>query len=424
MTIWRSSLLRGSLAALVSRAVGVFISLLAGVIVARTWGPEGKGVLSLLSTATVLVVRLGVVGLDTAVAHFLLVRRVDAGRGLGTVFGLATLAGGIAALMGLLVLGLFPSVAGDVPMTAARLQVGALPAAFLLFVATYAFFALGRAVAFAQFDVGYRLGTLAATAGAAALGAGIVTLVVFQVAAAVTCALVGLGLIWRWSGGRWRWSPPVASAMMAYGARTYVYGLGRYVLAYGSLLISGARMGALEAGVLSVALMLGEVVALSAGSVNLAFGSSVSVSQQPWSHTWRVARHLTILMSALAVAIAIIAPTLVRGIFGANFAQSASIFPWLIPGVVALGAEQILGSYFARIGMSWRVAGVMAAGSALAAGVLFAASFDGLQTLAWATSLVQVAVTLVVFTEFGRMRHRDPAPGVTTEPPFVGRFDV
>jgi O-antigen/teichoic acid export membrane protein len=406
-----STLLAGSLAALASRGVGIGVSLLTGVIVARTWGLEGKGLLSLLAAATVLVVRVGVVGFDTSVAHFLLVRRVEAARSLGTVFALAATAGVGGALLSHVGLMWLPAERGDVALTAARLQASALPAAFVLVVVTYVFFALGRGVAFAVFDVGYRLSTLAATIAAAMLGAGILTVVSLQVAAGVTSSAVGLSLVWRWSGGGWRWSRPLASAMIGYGARTWVYGLGRYVLAYGSLLVSGAALGAADAGLLSVALTLGEVVALTAGSVNLAFGRTVSLAERPWSHAWRVAARVTLMVALLALAIALSAPLLVPALFGASFAGSASLFPWLVPGIIALGAEQIIASYFARIGMSWRVAGLMAGGAALAVAVWGATAGTGLRQLAWTTSLLQVAVTLVMAQQFWRARHANPTLG-------------
>ena len=416
------ALLVAAAATLASRGVGIAVSLATSVVVARAWGVDGKGLVSLLAAATTLAVRIGVIGFDAAIAQFLLVRRADVATSLGTVLSLAACAGVGASLLAHAGLILFGAGLGEVPLAAARLQATVLPAAFVLFVATYVFFALGRARAFAVFDVVYRLGTLAAVAAAAALGAGVLAAVSLQATSTALAGAAGLALIWRWSGRGWRWSTSAARAMTGYGARTYVYALGRYVLAYGSLLVSGAALGASDAGVFSVALLLGEPIALSAGSVNLAFGRTVAISAMPWDHARRVALRVLLLMAVLATGVGVSAPAVVPVVFGEDFAPSALLFLWLAPGVVALGLEQIIGSYFGRMGMSWRIAGLMAGGAALSAAAWAATASSGLAALALMTSISQVAVTVGLFAAFKRATLEaragaSPAavPGVTGE---------
>ena len=395
-----SSLMASSLAAIAGRGVGIILSLATGVIVARGWGVEGKGLLSVLATATVLIARVGIVGFDAAVAQFLLVRRVPAATGLGTVFSLAAGAGVVAAVVSHLAIALAGATLGADGPEAARIQANALPAAFVLFLVTYTFFAIDRAFAFAVLDVAYRAGTLAVTAAAAVVGAGIPSVVSWRAGVTVASAAAGVALLWRWTDGQWRWSSPIASAMVAYGARTYVYALGRYVLAFGSLLVSGVSLGAHEAGLFSVALLLGEGIALTAGSVSLAFGRTVALSSDPWADTRRVALRLGLTMVAMAVAVVAVAPVLVPFVYGQEFAPSAPLFVWAAPGAIALGVEQIVGAYFARTGMSWRVAAIMAAGGAASLAVWAVAAGGGLVQLAWTTSVLQVAVCGVIVWQF------------------------
>jgi O-antigen/teichoic acid export membrane protein len=361
---------------------------------------EGKGLLSLLSASTVLAVRIGVVGFDAAVAQFLLVRRVPPATGLGTVFSLAAAAGIAAAVAAHAAIPLMVPGAGLEALPAARIQATVLPAAFLLFVATYALFALDRAVPFAIGDVAYRVGILAVTLAVAALGAGIVSVVASQAVVVVATAATGVGLLWHWSGGAWRWSSSVAVAMVGYGSRTYAYALGRYVLAFGSLLVSGAVLGARDAGLFSVALLLGEGIALTAGSVNLAFGRTVSLSSDPWTDTRRVVVRLGLIMAAMAIAVVAVAPVAIPLVFGPAFAPSASLFLWVAPGAIALGVEQIVGSYFARVGMSWRVAAIMAGSGAVSVTIWSLAARDGLTSLAWTTSALQVIVCALMVWQF------------------------
>jgi O-antigen/teichoic acid export membrane protein len=397
------------MATLAGRGVGVALSFATGVLVARMWGVDGKGLVSLLATVTNLAVRLGTIGFDASVAQFLLVRRVEARACLGTVFSLAAIAGAIGALVahaGLL------SMAGSLDATnlgAARWQATILPAALVLSIAMYAFFALGRAVEFAVFDVAYRFSTLAAAAAAALIGAGIGAVVAFQATALAAASAVGVGLVWRWSGGGWCWSGSVASAMAAYGLRAYVYSLSRYTLAYGGLLVAGVMLGTAEAGLFSVALMLGEAVALTAGSVNLSFGRTVALADVPWQHTRHVAWRMGLFMAGLALLSAAVAPMLIRWVFGPTFMESAVLFAWLAPGLVALAVEQLIGSYFTREGMSWTVAAVMASASLVSMALAVALAPAGLTALALATSASQVATLLLLVALFRRAGTARPA---------------
>lgn len=199
MTPGRYSVARDAAITALGRGTGMFVSLLAGIAVARVWGPEGKGIVSFLSAGAALAARLGALGIEAGVGHFLLVRRRDHGRCLGTIFASASGAGAAVALVGACVLLWRPGSIGSVPAEAVLAQLAALPASFVLFVGAYVFFAFGKALSFSVFDASYRATLLAAVGIAALAATTVTTLVILQAATLLAPCVNRSDLAWQTS---------------------------------------------------------------------------------------------------------------------------------------------------------------------------------------------------------------------------------
>ena len=91
-------LARASLLAITSRFANVFVSLLTGIVVARTLGPEGKGALAYLTTAINLVARLVSFGLEAAFTRFHRVKQLPADIAAGTVVWTVLVLGVVGAV--------------------------------------------------------------------------------------------------------------------------------------------------------------------------------------------------------------------------------------------------------------------------------------------------------------------------------------
>jgi O-antigen/teichoic acid export membrane protein len=85
----RDPLVRAAALSVVSRGTSLALSLVTGIIVARALGPEGKGVLAYVVTATNLVARLVSVGVEMGFTRLHTVKGMSAADSAGSVIGTA-----------------------------------------------------------------------------------------------------------------------------------------------------------------------------------------------------------------------------------------------------------------------------------------------------------------------------------------------
>jgi O-antigen/teichoic acid export membrane protein len=407
------SLRRGGITALVARGAGVAVSIGVGIVTARALGPEGKGILAFLSTVTAFAVRAGSVGLDGSFAHFYLVRRQPLSACLGALTAITFVAGVSAALICELLLFAWPALRAASPLALAIPFFASIPAQFVLFVSTFVFFGLGREIVFGVFDVAYRATLLVVLAVVLIPLHGTVSAAVWvQIATSLAFAGIAVIVVGSLAGWELRVDRSLIADMLRYGGRYYSYGLFRYVLCYGGVFVAGIMLTPGDAGLFAVSLMLGEGMILFAGAINLVFYPAVSMRHDRIQYAAVVGRRMAAFCCVAALLLALAAEPLVRVVYGSAFAPAVLPFLYMLPGLILLGVEQVISSYFAARGMPWRIALPMAAGTVIG-GLLAAAlaSQFGLPGLALATAAAQGAVSLWIIFQFAH-ETRSTAQGV------------
>jgi O-antigen/teichoic acid export membrane protein len=399
-----AGLARGSSIALVARLAGVTISVLTSIVTSRMLGPEGKGILAFLSATSSLVVRMGSLGLDGSFTHFYLARRHRLAECVGAVLWLTIGAGGGAAIACVVLLGVFRSFAAAAPIGLAVPFFAVTPAFFVLYVSTFIFFATGQELFFGLFDVAYR-GTMLLLVSIVLLGlhGGVARAVWVQIVVSVTFATIAVSAI----GRSVKWDLPfrveLVRQMFAYGGRFYLYSTLRYALCYGGVMLSAILLTPRDAGLFSVALMLGEGMFLFAGAINLAFYPSVAVANEPAKYTRRAALHMLWLCAVLGSAVGLFGKLAVPLLLGRAFAPAVPAFFFMLPGLVLLGVEQLLSSYFAATRMNWNVVASMASGVAIGCTLAVASSgVWGVYGVALATGVGQLVAALGVIASFAK----------------------
>jgi O-antigen/teichoic acid export membrane protein len=399
---------RGTLTALLTRGTGVALSMVTAIVTARALGPEGKGILAFLSTSAALAARAGCFGLDGSFAHFYLVRGRRLESCLGATAAIILVSGVAATAICELLVAVSPTMRSGAPPAYAVPFFAAMPAYFVMFVSTFVFFALGREAWFGVFDVGYRAAMLGGLSVAllwlhgtvrAAVWIQIVVAVAFGAAAAVAA-----GRAMRW---RLVFEPAMVREMLRQGAPYYWYGLTRYALCYGGVLLAGLLLSVRDAGLFSVSLMLGEGMILFAGAVNLAFYPAVAVTTDRRRYTLTMGSRIAWLSVAMAILLGLAARPLVALVYGPAFAPSVLPFLLMLPGLVLLSVEQVISSYYAARLMPWKIVSTVAAGcgGGLAIAVPLAHAY-GLAGVAVAIGGTQSAVALVIVSHFFRSGRR------------------
>ena len=407
----RRSLAQSSGTALAARALGVAISVASGIITARALGPEGKGSLAFLSTVAAFAVRAASAGLDGSFAHFHVAQRRPLAKCLGALVWITAIAGLTAGVVCELLVVVWPSFREAAPYSLSVPFFATIPAQFVLFLSTFVFFGLGRDMVFGVFDVAYRLVLLLSLAVALLLADGTVRAAVWvQIAANVTFAGIAVAVIGRWAGWSVQVDASLVNEMLRYGSRYYSYGLCRYALCYGGVVIAGMTLTTFDAGIFSVSLMLGEGLTLFAGAINLAFYPAVAAADNRWRYAASAGLRMLGMSCLVAGVLALVARPLVHIVYGASFAQAVSPFLYMLPGLVLLGVEQVVASYFAAGGMPVRVVLPMVVGTVVGAMLSVPLSNEwGLGGLAIAIGFTQVAIAAVILILFVRDPARAPA---------------
>lgn len=397
-----SALARRGAIALAARVGGVVLSMMTSVLTARMLGPEGKGILAFLSAMTSLVVRMGSVGLDGAFTHFYLARRRPLVDCVGAVVWLTAVAGVIAAVSCMSAVCFSPWLSAGAPLYLSIPYSAAIPSLFALFVSTYIFFGTGRELFFGLFDVGYRATILLLLAVALLLLRASVTAAVWiQIAAAVVFSGIAVFSIGRTVQWRFPLSVPLVGEMLQYGVRYYLYSTLRYGLCYGGVLAAGVLLTRSDTGIFSISLMLGEGMLLFAGAINLAFYPSVAVVEEPIRYTLRTSAHMLWLGMLVGGVIGIAARFAIALLYGNAFAMSVPAFFYMLPGLVLLGVEQVISSFYASTRMPWRV--IAAMGGSVVLGCLLAATLGprlGVVGVAISTGVAQSAAAAFVIGTF------------------------
>ena len=239
------------------------------------------------------------------------------------------------------------------PATLVRATFWAMPALLFLFVLSPILYGLNRDSSSAPWTSAWKAGTLLVTiAVIRSAWSSIVVVGVLQLVVAAGAAGVGFVVLLRAVGGRLRWRADTVREMLGYSTGVYAYNTVRYALAYGSMLLAGQLLSVADAGVFSVALMLGESVSLVAASINLAFYPAVAVTSEPAAYASRVAGRVMMLCAAFGVGLLALSLWIVPRLYGAAFAPAVPLFAALLPGVVLLGGEQVVASVFAAAGQT------------------------------------------------------------------------
>ncbi len=395
---------RASLLAVVSRFSSVFISLLTGIIVARTLGAGGKGALAYLTTATNFAARLTSLGLEASFTRFHRVKGVPADVAAGSVVWTVMVLGSLGAALLNLAVWLLPVLAAAVPPVLVHAYFWAMPPVMFLFVFGVVMYGMNAEGTFGAVDVGMRALMLGVTV--AVVGTQwntLVTVGVLQLAAQVAAAAIGYHYLRRTVGGPLRWRADTVRAMIGDSGGVYAYNTIRYALGYGSMLLAAQLLSVRDAGIFSVAIMLGEGVTLLAGSINLAFYPAVSVAGQPAAYARRVAGMVMLLCAGFGLVILVIGSWIVPRLYGNAFAPAVPLFAATLPGVVLLGGEQVFASFFVAAGFVRPATISVAIGAALLPILsVWLAGAHGIYGLAVACSLAHGITAVLAFAGFWR----------------------
>jgi len=349
------SILRQGFGVFVTRIWTAAASLIMGVVIARAFGADGKGVASLILLLPTLLGTFGNAGLHVANVYFY-------GKRNAKLADLAANSLWVSLILGLLVCGvsvaLYPLVGSrfftEVP-PGYLLTIALLTPALLLYsyfgsllLATKRVFAF-NAVNLAQTTIQLVV-VLVAIYG---FDAGIESVVYGLVFNLVLGAVVNFYLIFKQSHFGWRFNRALFGESFRYGLKGYLANALQFLNYRSDVLLVSYLLGTVAVGWYSVAVSFAEILwyvptALGTILFPVVATSTIAVAN---TTTARVSRQTVLLMTIASAIVALASPWLIPKVFGAEFEPAVNALLVLLPGVLIFSVAKILGNDFSGRGL-------------------------------------------------------------------------
>ena len=343
---------------LTARIVTLGTSFIMGVLVARIFGVDGKGALSILMQVPGILVVVLDLGISTSTLYFVSSGKLKPGTAAANALVIAAILGALGSpFVYLLLSGPFAILPG-VPAMATFIAIAILPLGLLA----------GWLGGISTGLSNLRLPVWCAIASSSTTLVGLVFLLLSGrdsltdvLAASVAGSVVGLLVL---LGGLRTWLKPfrvdlASGRMMArFSAKAYLSSIAGLLHERQDVLVLGWLAGATAVGLYSVGVSFAELtwyVPTALGTAILAKGSRRSELSAA-EYTARSARVAIVFMAVTVVLSLAVVPLLVPFVYGRAFAPAVSVFIALLPGVLADGVSRILWNYQTTRGrLYWRL---------------------------------------------------------------------
>lgn len=199
--------------------------------------------------------------------------------------------------------------------------------------------------------------------------------------------------------------PHVAFALTTFGTLA----LTQIVQRADILLVNGFR-GSRDAGLYAVSTQLGDVLLVVPSALGfVAFRAGARSADAHWTQMLAAARATALTSLISAGVLAAVAPELIKGLFGADFGESAQPLRLLLPGIVVLGVQSVVSSYVTSRGRPRVVLRAWLTAAAIGIALdLYAIPAYGISGAAVVSSISYVVVLGLHLRAFRELR---PRPG-------------
>jgi len=348
-----SEFVRGVATTFATRIVLLLVGLATTVVVARSLGPEGRGLYAVALTIATLGVQIGNLGLHASNTYYVAKNRSLLPTLMGNTLVVTFGAGGAAAAGVWMVFQAWPRLA---PIHGWLLCLALLwiPAGLGNLLLQNLLLGLMEVGAYNRIDLFSRILGLALLTVLAA--AGMRTAIVFLVAGLCAMAIGEVAVLLALRKFMDRRPTPSFSLFrqnLGVGLRAYLVAFFALLVLRIDLLMVKYMLGTVQAGYYSVAATLADGVAMLPLVVATVLFPKLSGMTSP-AEKWRFARNTAGVTAAATLPVAavfmVLARFIVRLLFGAAYLPAASALFWLLPGIFFLGIETVIVQFLSSMG--------------------------------------------------------------------------
>ncbi|HKB17748.1 MAG TPA: flippase [Candidatus Dormibacteraeota bacterium] len=344
----QTPLVRSGTITLASRIVVFGLSLVAGVILARTLGPHGRGLYALALVAPSALTLVANLGISQALTYHLARKTYPVEQLIGQAIALALVLGGITALILIAVM----AAAGrwilpGVPLNLVIIAAASIPLALFFYFSLSFEQGLEK---FIGFNALYLVNAVALVLLLIPLffARGNVTFAVTAWSLSwIPTAALGLYLLARAGHLNIRLDLKVARALLRFGIVGYLSFVTNFLNFRLDTFLVNIFANATQVGFYAVAVGLAETIWYVASAAATVLAPRVASTEAATSDitTGRVSRVVFATSLLGAIALALVAPPLIRILFGTAFGPSVVAVWLLLPGIVTLSVARVLSSY-------------------------------------------------------------------------------
>lgn len=337
-----------------TRVALIAIGLVTSVLIARSLGPEGRGLQAAIAAITAIGVQFGNLGLHSSNTYYV-AKKHDllptlVGNSLLVTLGL----GSIGSTIAWLVLSAWPGLSPVGGWFLVFALVG-IPIGLTALLLQNLLLGIHQVRTYNLIELGTRIGMVAILLG----------LIALDRVSVVSIAIAGLSIsaaaaIWAYCGvgphmmKPIRVSVPQLKEHTRYAFKAYVAAFFAFTVIRADVLLCSYLLGDTATGHYSIAVSMADMVyMLPVVAGTLAF-PRLAATEDPaerWAKARSMFKWVGVVMLAIALIAALLAQPVVRLLYGESFLPAVPAFLWLLPGIVALGANTILMNYFAAEGI-------------------------------------------------------------------------
>jgi O-antigen/teichoic acid export membrane protein len=331
-----------------SRAMVLFLSFLTGVIVARTLGPAGKGLLAVIAMVGVTVVNLGNLGIRTFNTYIFSNENVEKNSVISNSFW-AGLIIGIIFFIILSVLALnFPIFFRNIPRSYLLLYLVSLP--FLFWSNFFQGILIGEQK-FRKFNIFIVIAQTINLVGVILLllvfKLDVFYVVIWYVLVNIINALLPMGSVFIRNGLHLRLNLEVLKQALSYGVRIFLTGIFSLLILRIDLYMVNFFKGMAESGLYSLASTFGDVFFILPFSIVTVMFPKINAEDK--SKKESVAKYSRISFFSvliLAIGTLLFIKLFIGLLYGQEFLPSVQPILLLLPGLIFLSTATVLSQYF------------------------------------------------------------------------------
>jgi len=340
-----------------ARIITLFLSLLVGIIIARTLGPSGKGLLAVIVMVGTVVLSLGNLGIGAFNTYAISNKSVEKKDIVGNSFWLGLIVGIICFLVILVFAFNFPIFFRNIPRRYLLLYLLSLP--FFFWSNFFGAILIGEQK-FRKLNIFTIIAQTINLIGIILLllifKLDVFYVLIWYVLVNIINALFPMGFIFLTDGTHFNFNLIVLKKTLNYGVKICLTGIFAFLILRVDLYMVNLFKGMTEAGLYSLASSFGDIFFILPSSIVTVIFSKINAEGE--SKKESIAKYSRIsffLVFLMAIGALLFIRPVIGLLFGEAFLPSVQPILLLLPGLIAWSITGILSQYFFSIGYPLKI---------------------------------------------------------------------